>query len=127
MPPGRPVRAFLLALAVTLASGVALAAWSANEVFEPAPGPMLPRGSQLDRLLDEAQASPTQRAQAHQIFDKYHSDYLLTCPNSSTTTIFTSEAPKGFYAQLEKGQVPDWLTPVPLGPNSPFRMWKIAR
>lgn len=67
--PGRPVRAFLLALAVTLASGVALAAWSANDVFEPAPGPMLPRGSQLDRLLDEAHASPTQRAQAHQIFD----------------------------------------------------------
>lgn len=69
VPPGRPVRAFLLALAVTMASGVALAAWSANEVFEPAPGPMLPRGGQLDRLLDEAQASPTQRAQAHQIFD----------------------------------------------------------
>jgi Spy/CpxP family protein refolding chaperone len=69
VPSGRPVRAFLLALAVTLASGVALAAWSANDVFEPAPGPMLPRGTQLDRLLDEAQVSPTQRAQAHQIFD----------------------------------------------------------
>ena len=30
---------------------------------------MLPRGPLLDRMLDQAQASPTQRAQAHQIFD----------------------------------------------------------
>lgn len=64
--------------------------------------------------------------QAHQIFAKYHSDYLLTCPNSSTTTIFTSEAPNGFYAQLESGQVPKWLTPIPLPENSPFKIWKIA-
>jgi hypothetical protein len=64
--------------------------------------------------------------QAHQIFAKYHSDYLLTCPNSSTTTIFTSEAPDGFYAQLEEGKVPNWLTPIPLPENSPFKIWKIA-
>ena len=68
----RPARAFLLALGVALASGVALAAWSATvSEAPPAPGPgfMLPRGPLLDRLLDEAQASPTQRAQAHQIFE----------------------------------------------------------
>ena len=73
-PSARPVRAFLLALVVALASGVALAAWSANVVFEPAPAPMLPRGTQLDGLLDQAQASPTQRAQAHQIFDAADAD-----------------------------------------------------
>ena len=66
-------------------------------------------------------------AQAHALIDKYRSDYLLTCPNSSTTTIFVSEAPKGFYAQLQRGQVPDWLTPVALPEDSPFRMWKVAR
>ncbi len=68
----RPARAFLLALGVALASGVALAAWSATAAeAPPAPvaGFMLPRGPLLDRLLDEAQASPTQRAQAHQIFE----------------------------------------------------------
>jgi protein CpxP len=55
---------FLLALGVTLASGVALAAWSATEDLPPGrAGPL------LDRMLDQAQASPTQRAQAHQIFD----------------------------------------------------------
>ena len=66
----RPVRRFVLALGVVLASGVALAAWSATaDLPPPRAGFMLPRGPLLDRLLDQAQASPTQRAQAHQIFD----------------------------------------------------------
>jgi len=66
---------FGLALAFALASGVGLAAWAATEDL-PAPraapmvtGPLLPRGPLLDRILDDAQASPTQRAQVHQIFD----------------------------------------------------------
>ena len=67
-PSGRPVRAFLLALGVALASGVALAAWSATSGL-PERGPTVPRGPVLDHLLDQARASPTQRAQAHQIFD----------------------------------------------------------
>jgi hypothetical protein len=80
-----------------------------------------------EQIVDAMKAFRGSAEQAHAIFDKYHSDYLLTCPNSSTTTIFMSEAPKGFYAQLQKGQVPGWLTPVPLGPTSPFKMWRIAR
>ena len=69
-PSARPVRRFVIALGVALASGVALAAWSATgELPPPRAGFMLPRGPLLDRLLDQAQASPTQRAQAHQIFD----------------------------------------------------------
>ena len=45
----------------------------------------------------------------------------------STATIFTSEAPGGFYVQLTKGQVPGWLDPVPLGERSPFLMWRVRR
>jgi hypothetical protein len=37
-----------------------------------------------------------------------------------------TETPKGFYAQLEHGQVPAWLKPVPLPANSPFKMWKVV-
>ena len=52
--------------------------------------------------------------QAHRLIAKYHSNYVLSCPNSSTTTIFMSEAPKGFYAQLQAGKVPSWLQPIAL-------------
>ena len=43
-------------------------------------------------------------AQAHRIIREYRSDYLLICPNMSTATIFMSEAPNGFYGQLDEGQ-----------------------
>jgi hypothetical protein len=29
-------------------------------------------------------------------------------------------------AQLEKGQVPSWLTPVALPAKSPFKLWQIT-
>jgi hypothetical protein len=64
--------------------------------------------------------------QAHQLITKYHSTYLLTCPNSSTTTIFMSEVPNGFYGQLERGQVPNWLQRVQLPADSPFKMWRVV-
>jgi hypothetical protein len=86
-------------------------------------GPYHRNGEQIVDAMKAFRGSPEQ---AHRIFDKYHSTYLLTCPNSSTTTIFDSETPNGFYAQLEKGKVPKWLTPVQLPPDSPFRMWKIT-
>jgi len=44
----------------------------------------------------------------------------------STSTIFMAETPKGFYAQLAKGQVPGWLAPVELPKNSPFKMWRVT-
>jgi len=73
--PGRPLRAFVLAVGVALASGVALAAWSATSgLAAPDAGVRVPRGPLLDRMLDQAQASPSQRAQAHQIFDAADAD-----------------------------------------------------
>jgi hypothetical protein len=64
--------------------------------------------------------------QAHALAKKYRSQYVLSCPDSSTTTIFMAEAPKGFYGQLQRGEVPDWLKPVPLPKDSPYRMWKVV-
>ncbi|MGN6154866.1 MAG: AcrB/AcrD/AcrF family protein [Sphingomicrobium sp.] len=80
-----------------------------------------------EQIADAMKAFRGSADQARQIFAKYRSDYLLTCPDSSTTTIFMSEVPNGFYGQLERGQVPKWLTPVQLPANSPFKMWRISR
>jgi hypothetical protein len=87
-------------------------------------GPYHRNGQQIADVMNAFRGTADQ---AHALIAKYHSDYLLTCPKSSTTTIFMSEAPKGFYAQLERGQVPGWLTPIPLPEKSPFKIWKVAR
>jgi hypothetical protein len=86
-------------------------------------GPYHRNGQQIADVMNAFRGSADQ---AHALITKYHSNYLLTCPNSSTTTIFMSETPKGFYAQLQRGQVPNWLTPVALPKDSPFRMWRVT-
>ena len=79
-------------------------------------------------IADVMKAFRGDEAQARRIIvDEYRSHYLLVCPNMSTATIFQAETPKGFYMQLVKGRVPDWLEPIDLGPGSPFLMWKVRR
>ena len=79
------------------------------------------------QIVDVMTAFRGSADQAHAIIaGKYHSNYLLTCPHSSTTTIFMSEVPNGFYGQLEMGKVPNWLKPIPLPANSPFKMWQVV-
>ena len=87
-------------------------------------GPYHRNGEQIADVMKTFRGSAEQ---ARAILAKYRADYLLTCPNSSTTTIFLSEAPKGFYAQLQRGQVPAWLTPIELPADSPFRLWRVIR
>jgi hypothetical protein len=78
-----------------------------------------------EQILDMMHAFRGSADQAHAILRKYHSNYLLTCPMMSQSTMFLVETPKGFYAQLEKGQVPAWLQPIDLGPKSPMKMWRV--
>ena len=86
-------------------------------------GPYHRNGEQIADVMNAFRGTADQ---AHAIIHKYRSTYLLTCPYSSTTTIFMSETPKGFYAQLQRGQVPKWLTPVQLPKDSPFKMWRVT-
>jgi hypothetical protein len=79
-----------------------------------------------EQILDMMHAFRGSADQAHAILAKYHSDYLLICPMMSQSTVFLSETPKGFYAQLAKGQVPAWLQPIDLGPKNPMKMWKVV-
>ena len=65
--------------------------------------------------------------EARILVDKYRADYVLTCPMMSQATVFMSEAPKGFYMQLERGKVPAWLEPVPLPKDSPLKLYRVKR
>ncbi len=86
-------------------------------------GPYHRNGQQIADVMNAWRGSADE---AHRLIAKYHSNYVLTCPNSSTTTIFLAEAPKGFYGQLQRGQVPKWLSPIQLPKDSPFQMWKVV-
>jgi hypothetical protein len=86
-------------------------------------GPYHRNGQQIADVMNAFRGS---EPQAHAIIAKYHSNYVLTCPNSSTTTIFASETPKGFYMQLASGKGPGWLAPVALPASSPFRIWRVV-
>src|SRR3954471_17610112 len=79
--PARQSRLFGLALGCALASCAALAAWAATAEAPAGPAvplvaaPMLlPHGPMLDHLLDDVKASPTQRAQVHQLLDAAEAD-----------------------------------------------------
>jgi hypothetical protein len=85
-------------------------------------GPYHRNGQQIADVMNFWRGSADQ---AHRIALKYHANYVLSCPNSSTTTIFDSEAPNGFYGQLQRGKAPRWLAPVQLPKDSPFRMWRV--
>ena len=78
-----------------------------------------------DAILDVEHAfRATDPAVAHAIMARHGASLLLICPGFSEATIFSSEAPKGFYAQLAHDKVPAWLQPVPLPKGSPYRLWR---
>jgi hypothetical protein len=79
------------------------------------------------QIVDVMHAWRGDSAFARRVVERYHVDYLLICPNMSESTIYRSEAPRGFYMQLLRGRVPAWLAPVQLPRNSPFRMWRVVR
>lgn len=64
---------------------------------------------------------------ARTIVGRYHADYVLICPGVGESTIYARRAPKGFYSELAAGRAPDWLQPMPLAGDTPYRLWKVRK
>ncbi len=79
-----------------------------------------------DAILDVQHAFRGDAETAHRIMLKHHATLLLLCPGMSESTIYAAQAKNGFYVQLMRDEVPAWLQPMPLPPNSPFRLWRIT-
>jgi len=86
-------------------------------------GPYHRNGDAIGDVMHAFRGTPET---AHAIIKRYRADYVLTCPNLSQSTIFMAEAPKGFYGQLSRGQVPTWLQPIALPKGNPYRMYKVV-
>src|SRR3569833_883634 len=92
--PLRPSRLFGVALGCAQASCAALAAWAASDEAPPHRMPpmaigamLLPHGPMLAHVLDEVKASPTQRAQVHQILAA--ADAALRADREQMTQLFS--------------------------------------
>lgn len=87
-------------------------------------GPYHRNGDDILAIMRAFRGSPEF---ARRVVEERQVDYILICPNLSETTLYRRDAPRGFYVQLSRGQVPAWLERVDLGADSPFRMWRVRR
>ncbi len=78
-------------------------------------------------IADSMNAFQGDAAQSRLLIARHRADYLMICPNMSQATVFLSRAPKGFYAQLARGQVPGWLQAIPLPKDNPLRIWRVVK
>lgn len=78
-------------------------------------------------ILDVMKGFRGSAENARQIITRRGIDYVLICPGLSETTIYSAEAPNGFYRQLVGGKVPAWLRPVQLPKDWPYRMWRVVK
>lgn len=78
-----------------------------------------------EAILDLHHAFDGTADTARNVARKHGATLLLICPSFAESTVYKARSPKGFYAQLEGGKTFDWLEPVALPKNSPFRLWRI--
>lgn len=78
-------------------------------------------------ILDIHHAMDGSPARFRSIAEAHGARYVLICPNFPEGTIYSSRSPKGFYAQMLRGKVPEWLDPVQLrtAATLPFRVYRI--
>lgn len=60
---------------------------------------------------------------ARQILRANHVTYVMTCAGLNETGALAARAPKGFAAQLTRGEAPSWLKPLPR--KGPFQVFVI--
>jgi hypothetical protein len=54
-------------------------------------------------------------------------DYVAVCPGNPDSGMLAHWAPTGLMAALMNGEMPSWLTPVEVDPDSPLRIYRLAR
>ncbi len=76
-------------------------------------------------ILDVQHAFGRSADEAHAIIRRHGATMLMVCPDHSESTNYRARNPGGFYDQLAHGEVPAWLTPLPLPKGSPLRLFKV--
>lgn len=78
----------------------------------------------MDAVVRAFTASPQT---ARQIVRAAGADFIVYCPGLGEVKRYVEFAPNGLMAALEKGAVPDWLTPILIEPGSAVRVYRVRR
>jgi hypothetical protein len=100
--------------------GPAILAETTHEVFA---GPYH-RNNDGNAALIKLMLAPM--ATAQQILSDRHVDYVVTCSAGPDANIIKL-APDGLEARLARGETPDFLTPVDLGPGAKISAWRVRQ
>jgi len=79
-----------------------------------------------DAILDVQHAFGRSPAEARGIMRRHGATLLLICPDMAESTNYRARNKGGFYDRLARGERFNWLTPQPLPPRSPFRLFRIG-
>jgi len=100
--------------------GPAILAETSHEVFA---GPYH-RNNDGNAALIKLMLAPLPAAQ--QILSDRRVDYLVTCSAAPDRHIIKL-APEGLEARLSRGEVPDFLEPIDLGPTAKISAWRLRK
>lgn len=52
--------------------------------------------------------------------------YVSICSGSGEIDIYRNRNPKGLVVLLDKGEVPDWLEPIPIATSGTLKIWRVV-
>ena len=64
-------------------------------------------------------------AQAHAVLQRLGANYVVTCSKQAPPGLSADERRAGLWGQLDAGNVPDWLEPVPARPDEVFVVYRV--
>ncbi|MGE4432350.1 MAG: hypothetical protein AB7E05_16585 [Sphingobium sp.] len=82
-----------------------------------------------DAILDVHHAFDGTPETFHEIARRHHARYFLLCPDFPEGTIYRARSPGGFYARMERGDVPPFLHEVTLKTTAPmpYKLYRIDK
>jgi hypothetical protein len=78
-----------------------------------------------EAILDVFHGLRDDTARLRETVDRYDVRYVLLCPGMSGEGYYGANDPESSFARLNGDAPPDWLEPVPLPENSPFKLWLV--
>jgi hypothetical protein len=78
-----------------------------------------------EAILDVFHGFRGDETRLRETVNRYDVNYVLLCPGMSGEGHYGASDVESSFAELSRGEAPDWLEPVALPENSPFKLWRV--